>query len=737
MPFPYLYDPTGMLPANQVVDELHHVTPPVALDRANFIVPRAAPYFTAGLVIRTGAGALAPALIEGTDYIFTHHFVEASQHLNAPIYGSVMFMNRAYVGDVYLNYQTIGGAFTLDDYGVVESLTRSLYNIRTVTWDQILGVPVAFPVLPHPHDVADLTGMAEVVTMLGNILTALQGQGGNIGSLMSTLVQHIGGSASHNKSQVGLEHVQNYGMAGTPELTTLPANKYVSPEWVWAAIELFNLGEAGVSQSTESVVGITRYATDVEVIDQDNPLDTVAVTAAGMWLAIATNTERLAGATIVTGVDFNTPPYREDGYWAFTNAINTSITPSSGYISTKKAGTKAYQTETLDNGEISNRMYTGTAWTPWIRAYVATYYGTLPATILNGNIDLYDYITPGFYVFDTHNVIAHSPPAFGVASEYEMMVYQSTESSVNRCQVLRNTTADITAIRTFTHVTSNNYTGSWSGWTIINNITDVVSNPTNIQVTDLNVTGVYLLLDDYFTIHIVKSSPASGTYISAEYHGYDTDSYDNGIEGHDASGNRVAIFGAYSKWLRFTDLYDVTAEDFIHQNLAFVYRLVFTLDDHVTGLPPLLALVDKFYIVVLIVDTKIGNTYSTVSGQQWLRPEPTLRRQSISNWSRYYLPVPGCNFSIWKLHVSANLNAEIDATSIAIDDQLPGILYYTFHASTTQGRDTITYTYIVESDVGLVQLGWYPSSVTLGNTTLTFYKIKSPTTGVWTPAISY
>lgn len=366
MPFPYLYDPTGMLPANHVVDELHHVTPPVALDRANFIVPRAAPYFTAGLVIRTGAGALAPALIEGTDYIFTHHFVEASQHLNAPIYGSIMFMNRAYVGDVYLNYQTIGGAFTLDDYGVVESLTRSLYNIRTVTWDQILGVPVAFPVVPHPHDVADLTGMAEVVTMLGNILTALQGQSGNIGSLMSTLVQHIGGLASHNKSQVGLEHVQNYGMAGTPELTTLPANKYTSPEWVQQAIERFNLGEAGVSQSTESVVGITRYATDVEVIDQDTPIDTAAVSVAGMWLAIFTNTDRLADATVVTGVDFNTVPYRVSGYWAFSNSINTSVINTSGLMFVKRAGNKVYQQETLDSGVVSNRVYNGVSWSAWV-----------------------------------------------------------------------------------------------------------------------------------------------------------------------------------------------------------------------------------------------------------------------------------------------------------------------------------------------------------------------------------
>lgn len=511
MPFPYLYDPTGILPANNISNELHHVAPPVDLDRANFIVPRAAPYFSNGLVIRTGAGVLDPVLIEGADYIFTHHFVEASEHLSTPVYGSVMFLNRNYVGDVYLSYNTLGGSFTLDDYGVVESLTRSLYNIRTVTWDQLLGVPVAFPVLPHPHDVADLTGMAEVVVAIQNLVAAIQGQSGNIGSLMSTLVNHIGGMSPHTPAQVGLEYVQNYGMAGVPELTTRPADRYTSPAWVWAAIELFNLGEAGVSQATEAIVGLTRYATDIEVIDQDNPLDTVAVTVAGMWLAIATNTERLSGATIVTGVDFNAPPYREDGYWAFTNAINTSITPSSGYMFTKKAGNKAYQTETLDNGEISNRMYTGTTWTPWTRAYVATYYGSIPVNILAGSVDLNDYPLAGFYTFDTSNVIGHAPPSYGVSSEHEMVVYQSIVVN-RRCQVTLNLIADKASIRTFT-VGSIAYASAWSN---IKRITGVLPGD---SLTEITAAGVWLVLSSDFEVIRVIADPATATIINVLEYG--------------------------------------------------------------------------------------------------------------------------------------------------------------------------------------------------------------------------
>lgn len=744
MPFPYLYDPTGLLPANAITDELHHVAPPVDLDRANFIVPRAAPYFATGLVIRTGVTVGSPTLVEGVDYIYTHHFVEASQHLSTPVYGSIMFLNRAYVGDVYVSYHTLGGAYTLDDYGVVETLTRSLYNIRTVTWDQLIGVPALFPVVPHPHDVADLTGMSEVVTALTNIITAIQGNAGNIGSLMSTLINHIDGISSHNKAQVGLPYLENYGMAGTPELTTRPTNKYVSPAWVWQAIELFNLGEAGVSQASDTVVGITRYATDVEVADQDNPLDNVAVSAAGMWLAIATNTERLAGATIVTGVDFNTPPYREDGYWAFTNAINTSITPSSGYISTKKAGTKAYQTETLDNGEISNRMYTGTTWTPWIRAYVATYYGTLPVTTLNGSVDLNDYLTPGFYTFDTHNVIGHTPPSFGVASEYEMMVYASTDTTTqyggDYYQVVRNITANISAFRSFTAFTTPPSV-YWenSGWIVIDNLTHV--EPANTDIDDLIVTGVYLIRSGDGMVIEVKTSPTTGEIVVVRTSPgvlVGTEYPPSILTWRRAMGSTTKVFdpfGAYATRLRFANLDNLSVTHVA--GTSIVNNHYFTLTDHVTGLPPLLALVDKFYIVEWIVDAKTSYGIFTHGARQWMHPSFEIYRQSISNWSRYSLPVPGCNFSIWKLYLSANLTTEIDATSIAIDDQLPGVLYYTFHDEPSLGYYTLEYTYIVESDVGLVQLGWYSTGVNNTNSTFKFYKIKSPTTGVWTSAISY
>lgn len=758
MPFPYLYDPTGLLPANAITDELHHVAPPVDLDRANFIVPRAAPYFATGLVIRTGVTVGSPTLVEGVDYIYTHHFVEASQHLSTPVYGSIMFLNRAYVGDVYVSYHTLGGAYTLDDYGVVETLTRSLYNIRTVTWDQLIGVPALFPVVPHPHDVADLTGMSEVVTALTNIITAIQGNAGNIGSLMSTLINHIDGISSHNKAQVGLPYLENYGMAGTPELTTRPTNKYVSPAWVWQAIELFNLGEAGVSQATDTVVGITRYATDVEAVDQDNPLDNVAVSAAGMWLAIATNTERLAGATIVTGVDFNTPPYREDGYWAFTNAINTSITPSSGYICTKKAGTKAYQTETLDNGEISNRMYTGTTWTPWIRAYVATYYGTLPATILNGNVDLNDYTTPGFYVFDTHNVIAHSPPAFGVASEYEMMVYATSNQYVY-FQVVRNRTADISAIRSFSRFGGDTTIGD-NGWVVINNITHVL--PATTATSDLIVTGVYLILNGYSGgVYNVKTSPTTGNstavFITPLHLGYGSN--DSLYGWHNYSGHPLyydltnTVWGGNASWLRFSNLDTITNS---------THRLVFTSADHNTGLPPTPLSNDYFYDIQFkpyapyaaegVAALSYNGSASTgayvelinaATTPYTVRVPVTVTMQNVASWSRLYIGIPGFNFGSWVLNLALSYAGEV-ATETSIESMLVNVLYQRPHFVSVETYPVTYYetTVITPYADGLVQRGWtaVPRNI-VGNTdpyhaTVSyFYRLKPTATGVWGPKL--
>lgn len=280
----YVFDDTGTLPANHITNELHNVIPPTNLQQANFIVPRAAPFFKTGLVVRTGPLITDPVLVEGTDYIFTHYFVEASRYLGKAIYGSINFLNLSFTGNVYLSYQTLGGNYTLDDYSIVENLTRSLYNIRTVYWTQIVGNFPQFPPIPHPHNVADMTGFLDLITAINNLVTTIASQGSNVGSLSATLTNHINAVLSHTKEQVGLGNLNNWLPANQVDVDLALTNRYMTPQMTRYAIMKFNMGGVELLDADDTVKGITRYATDLEAADGN--LNTVAITPQGLWAAL-------------------------------------------------------------------------------------------------------------------------------------------------------------------------------------------------------------------------------------------------------------------------------------------------------------------------------------------------------------------------------------------------------------------------------------------------------------------
>lgn len=320
LPFPYEYDPEGTLLDNKIVNELHVVVPPTDPELANFIVPRAAPFFVTGLKIRTGSLITDPELTEGVDYVLTHHFVEATQALNKAVYGSIMFLDRGYTGNIYLTYQTLGGPYTLDDYSIVENLTRSLYNLRVVTWTQIAGLPAAFPPVEHPHDVADLTGMAETVLVLEGIRDELIAMGANVPSLAASFMAHITAlGGAHSKAAVGLGLLDNFATAVEQDIIDLSTNKYVTPAMVKRAIELYAAGAVGtVPDATTTIKGIVRRATQTEGI---NGANVNAYITPAVLAAVISNA--LGGSGYATTGDLsNEADLRANADTALQNAIN-------------------------------------------------------------------------------------------------------------------------------------------------------------------------------------------------------------------------------------------------------------------------------------------------------------------------------------------------------------------------------------------------------------------------------
>lgn len=208
--YAYPFDPTGTQPSNLIQGERQTISAPNWTD-FYFIIPFAAPYFRESLqIIHHPSGKI---LSEGVDYSCTHRFHDASLACGKPIYGSITFFDKTLVGVVELQYQTIGGAWTIDTNTLLQILADTQLNPRITTWEQVVNLPFEFPVIDHQWDLVDMVGASEIVTALGDIKDAIlaSGSGG--------LADHLADYNNPHRvtaTQVGLGNVPNYSAADLP-----------------------------------------------------------------------------------------------------------------------------------------------------------------------------------------------------------------------------------------------------------------------------------------------------------------------------------------------------------------------------------------------------------------------------------------------------------------------------------------------------------------------------------------
>ena len=231
----YPYDPSGVAATNKIVDELRSIQPPAMVDQASFIIVRAGPFFNHSLEIFTGSNRSGNKLVEGRDYFLTHKFVAGTNFIGKPLAGGIAFTNALYNGNIYVHYQTLGGDFTVNDTVALEELTRRYYaDIRWVTWDQLEGVPSAFPPQAHRPIVTDIKTMADIYYSLEKISAALvtdsTDAGGDGGRALALIVSHMSAiQNAHTPEAVGMGNVRNFPMASYQDATDNRADRYVSP----------------------------------------------------------------------------------------------------------------------------------------------------------------------------------------------------------------------------------------------------------------------------------------------------------------------------------------------------------------------------------------------------------------------------------------------------------------------------------------------------------------------------
>lgn len=247
----YPYDPTGVAATNEIINELRSVQPPANINQASLVIPLAAPFFQEGFEVWTGPNKTGTKLNPEADFFYTHEFVAGSNFLGKPLFGSITFTNALYSGNVYFHYQTLGGDFTVNDTASLEAVSQRLYaDVRFVTWDQLTGVPSAFPPNAHEHPVTEIKTMADLVQVLELIASALVGSldgntGGADGSAALALIRsHLNATINaHTPSAVGLGNVPNYGAASQADVVANRGDKLMTPTTTGYMISRYINGE--------------------------------------------------------------------------------------------------------------------------------------------------------------------------------------------------------------------------------------------------------------------------------------------------------------------------------------------------------------------------------------------------------------------------------------------------------------------------------------------------------------
>lgn len=173
----YIKDITGRNPDNLITEQ--HVIVDDDRWELNYIIPRFAPFFQHGLIVKrlirdeTDPSLNAEILLEeGIDYTLGGWFPECEDDTHGNhVYSLIVFDDFKHNGRYEITYQTFGGQYTLDTAGYTQALANYLDQPLRARWSEIIGRPILYHPDPHQHDVCDMVGFEDVtagLTLLTN-----------------------------------------------------------------------------------------------------------------------------------------------------------------------------------------------------------------------------------------------------------------------------------------------------------------------------------------------------------------------------------------------------------------------------------------------------------------------------------------------------------------------------------------------------------------------------------------
>lgn len=170
--FAWDLDPTGLSPANLITGEIQNISPVNGVDY-HYFIPDAAPYHENSMqVVHIATGQ---PLTKGVDWVPGLFFEAASNSYDQlPIYGAVVLLNLALVGSFRIQYQTLGGEFTLDENTILNILENTLADPRTTNWEVVTNKPSLYDPNAHLHHTSETGSYEALVAEVAALAQAIR-----------------------------------------------------------------------------------------------------------------------------------------------------------------------------------------------------------------------------------------------------------------------------------------------------------------------------------------------------------------------------------------------------------------------------------------------------------------------------------------------------------------------------------------------------------------------------------
>lgn len=233
MALTYVEDRTGVLAANKITGEIHTIT---AENNRNFhlFLPKLAPFYEEGFKIFKNINGTQLPLVINVDFFLVYKFEGASLSTAKNVFGGICFMDMTMAGEFELEYQTVGGPWTIDAQQALEIVANEVYNPRGRTWDQTLNYPTNFGPTEHIQDEADFMSSKQMGDKMDDIAGAIAGNANRpIPAPPVTL------------EDLGIPKIGNWGMATTQQAIDGKSNDtLISPLTLAAALQAMGLSQA-------------------------------------------------------------------------------------------------------------------------------------------------------------------------------------------------------------------------------------------------------------------------------------------------------------------------------------------------------------------------------------------------------------------------------------------------------------------------------------------------------------